>query len=455
MLGPPRGHEFGFLRVQKTAEEVEQDICGVLERPSSILWWGAFLLSITALAIGVVAVVYQVRTGVGTWGVNNTVGWAFDITNFVFWIGLGHAGTFISAILLLFRQKWRTSVSRAAEAVTVFSVFCAALFPVIHLGRPWLAFWMVPYPNFRGPLWVNFRSPLVWDFFAIGTYLTVSILFWYLGLLPDLASLRTRAKSGFRRKVFSFLSLGWNGSLRTWKRYETVYLLLAGLATALVISVHSIVSWDFAASLIPGWHSTVFPPYFVVGAIFSGMAMVVTLVIITRTFLGLHDYITARHVDVMSKVLIFGSLVIGLTYLVEGFFAAFGTSEFEAYTYYNRMVGTTSGLFGAMVALNVLAPQLLWYRRLRTNFFAVLLVAVGINVGMWIERFVIIVGSLHRDFLPASWTTYAPTSIEIATLVGSFGLFFSLYLVFCRWVPVVSIFETKVVVRDLERRARK
>lgn len=452
MRGSRSGHEPEFLRGPKTLDQIDREICAVLDRPSSLYWWAALVVSVTALVVGTWAVVYQVRTGVGTWGVNNTVGWAFDITNFVFWIGLGHAGTFISAILLLLRQRWRTSVSRAAEAVTIFSVICAALFPLIHLGRPWLAFWMVPYPNFRGPLWVNFRSPLVWDFFAIGTYLTVSVLFWYLGMLPDLASVRSRSRSRIRRRVYSWLSLGWNGSLRTWKRYETVYILVAGLATALVISVHSIVSWDFAASLVPGWHSTVFPPYFVVGAIFSGMAMVVFLVILTRSFMGLHDYITVRHVEVMSKVLIFGSLVLGLTYLVEGFFALLVASEAEAYTHYNRMFGTTAGLFLAMVALNVLIPQALWIRAVRRNFFAVLLVASGVIVGMWIERFVIVVGALHRDFLPASWTTYTPTLIEVAELVGSVGLFLSLYLVFCRWVPVISIFETKAAVRDLGRR---
>ncbi|UCF35498.1 MAG: polysulfide reductase NrfD [Acidobacteriota bacterium] len=431
---------------------VTAQICQGLDRPSSALWWGAFLAAATALGIGVAAVAYQLRVGIGTWGLNNTVGWAFDITNFVFWIGIGHAGTFISAILFLFRQRWRTSVGRSAEAVTIFAVICAALFPIIHLGRPWLTFWMFPYPNFRGPLWINFRSPLVWDVFAIATYFTISVLFWYLGLLPDFASIRERTRSRLRRKIYGLLSLGWTGSQQTWMRYETVYLLIAGLATALVISVHSIVSWDFAASIIPGWHSTVFPPYFVIGAIFSGMAMVLALTALARRMMHLEAFITVRHFDLMSKVLLFGSLVIGLTYVSEIFFALYSGDEFELFVYANRISGTTWGLYHAMIILNVGLPQLIWFRRIRASIPALFFIAVGISVGMWIERFVIVMGSLHRDYLPANWADYTPTWIELATLLGSFGLFFVLYLLFCRFLPVISISEVKQLVADIARR---
>jgi len=431
----------------KSLGDVTADICRSLERRPSLSWWAGFLLALAALALGAAAVSYQVATGIGTWGLNRTVGWAFDITNFVFWIGIGHAGTLISAVLFLLRQRWRTSVNRAAEAMTLFAVMCAGIFPIIHMGRPWLALWVAPYPNTRGSLWVNFRSPLVWDFFAISTYFTISLVFWYVGLIPDLATIRDReGVKPWRRRLFGFLALGWNGSYRTWLHYETVYLLLAGLATPLVISVHTIVSWDFATSLIPGWHATIFPPYFVAGAIFSGMAMVLTLMIVARTTMGLQDYITARHLDVMAKLVITTSGIVGLAYATEFFIALYSGNPYEQFAFVNRGLGPFAWAYWIMVSCNVLVPQLLWSRRVRQSVVLLFIVSILVNVGMWFERFVIIVTSLHRDFLPSSWASYAPTSIEVATMIGAFGLFFTCFLLFCRLVPVIAIAEVKGVI---------
>lgn len=429
----------------KTANQVTTDICAPLERRASGWWWLTFLLAASVLALGVAAVSYQIAVGIGTWGLNRSVGWAFDITNFVFWIGIGHAGTLISAILFLFRQKWRTSVNRSAEAMTIFAVICAALFPVIHMGRPWLFYWVIPYPNWRGPLWVNFRSPLIWDFFAIGTYFLISLVFWYVGLIPDLATLRDRVGPGWYRRLLGCLSLGWNGSYRAWRRYEVVYLLLAGLATPLVVSVHSVVSTDFAASLLPGWHSTIFPPYFVTGAIFSGMAMVLTLMLLVRKVMHLEDYITLRHVDAMTKLVLATSCLVGLAYAIEFFTALYGQNTYESFTFLNRALGPLAWGFAIMVICNVLIPQLFWFRRVRQQFLAVFVISILVNIGMWMERFIIIVTSLERDFLPSSWSTYAPTLIEIATLLGSFGLFFTFFLIFCRLLPVIAMAEVKGV----------
>ncbi|MCP5115546.1 MAG: polysulfide reductase NrfD, partial [bacterium] len=387
----------------------------------------------------------QIATGIGTWGLNKTVGWAFDITNFVFWIGIGHAGTLISAILFLLRQRWRTSVNRSAEAMTLFAVICAGLFPVIHMGRPWLAYWMMPYPNFRGPLWINFRSPLVWDFFAISTYFTISLVFWYVGIIPDLATIRDRTEPGLRRRLLEILSLGWDGSYRTWLRYETVYKLLAGLATPLVVSVHTIVSWDFATSVIPGWHTTIFPPYFVAGAIFSGMAMVMTLMIVARKVMGLEDYLTVGHVDKMAKVTLATGCMVALAYITEFFTAVYSGNQYEQFAFFNRAAGPLAWSYWIMVSCNIGVPQLLWFRKVRSNLPLVFVISILINVGMWFERFVIIVTSLERDYLPSSWAGYAPTSIEVATLAGSFGLCFTCFLLFCRFVPVVAISEIKGV----------
>ena len=426
----------------KTLSDVTADVCRPLERGATPLWWWAFGAAALLLAAGVLSVGYQVATGIGTWGLNRTVGWGFDITNFVFWVGIGHAGTLISAVLLLFRQKWRTSINRSAEAMTIFAVICAGIFPLIHMGRPWLAFWVFPYPNARGPLWVNFRSALLWDVFAIGTYFTISLLFWYVGLVPDLATVRDRAR-GWRRRVFGVLSLGWRGTARGWSRYETACVLLAALATPLVVSVHSVVSTDFATSLVPGWHATVFPPYFVIGAVFSGFAMVLTLMIIARKVMRFEDYITRRHLQAMCKVIVFTGSIVGLAYVTELFTAWYSGSPYEQFVFANRMAGPFAWAYWTMFACNVIAPQLLWFRRIRGSVAAIFVLSLLINVGMWFERFVIIVTSLHRDFLTSSWSGYVPTLVEVGALVGSFGLFFTLFLLFCRFLPMISMFEVK------------
>lgn len=427
----------------KVLADVTREICAPLDCRPNGLWWIAFSLSLIALLTGVVAVSYQIATGIGTWGLNKTVGWAFDITNFVFWVGIGHAGTLISAVLFLFRQKWRTAVNRSAEAMTIFAVMCAGIFPLIHMGRPWLAFWMLPYPNSRGPLWVNFKSPLLWDVFAISTYLLISAVFWYIGLLPDLATIRDRSVPGWRKWIMGTLCLGWDGSARTWHRYETVYLLLAGLATPLVFSVHTIVSMDFATAVIPGWHTTIFPPYFVAGAIFSGLAMVLTLMIVARQVMSLEDYITMTHIDRMCKLMLSMGCIVGLAYGTEFFTAFYSGNGYEQFVFMNRALGPFSWAYWTMVTCNVVVPQLLWIHRVRYTLPVVFAIVILINVGMWFERFVIIVTSLHRDFLPSSWASYTPTIVEIATFVGSFGLFFSCFLVFCRIAPVIAMAEIK------------
>ena len=433
----------------KTAADVTRDVCAPFERKATPLWWGAFLASLTLLLAGFAAVAYQVSTGIGTWGLNKTVGWAFDITNFVFWVGIGHAGTLISAVLFLLRQRWRTSVNRSAEAMTLFAVMCAAIFPLIHMGRPWLAFWVFPYPNTRGSLWVNFRSPLLWDVFAISVYFTVSAVFWFIGLVPDLATMRDRA-TGFRKQVYTVLALGWTGSLRTWTRYEKMYLLLAGLATPLVLSVHSIVSFDFATSVLPGWHATIFPPYFVAGAIFSGMSMVLTLMIIARAVLRLDDYLTLNHIEAMTKLVLVTSGMVALAYGTEFFTALYSGNVYERFVFINRATGPFAWAYWTMVVCNVVFPQLYWFRRVRRSLPAVFVLSIIVNIGMWFERFVIIVTSLHRDFLPSSWANYKPTLIEIMTFAGSFGLFFTLFLLFCRFLPMIAMAEVKGVLHRPE-----
>ena len=440
----------------KTPAEVTIDVSRPLEGRATPLWWAAFSVSVLMLIAGIVAVTYQIRVGIGTWGLNKTIGWSFDITNFVFWVGIGHAGTLISAILFLLRQKWRTSVNRSAEAMTLFAVMCAGIFPVIHMGRPWLAFWFLPYPNLRGPLWVNFRSPLLWDVFAISTYFIISAVFWYVGLLPDLATLRDRFKSGLKQRLFRFFSLGWNGALSTWNRYETVYLILAAaLATPLVLSVHSIVSFDFATSVIPGWHTTIFPPYFVAGAIFSGMSMVVTLMIIARKTMRLEDYLTHDHIDTMTKLILATSWMVAIAYATEFFVALYSGNEYERFVFLNRALGPMAWSYWIMVSCNVLVPQIFWFRRMRRALPVVFVATIFVNVGMWFERFVIITTSLHRDFLPSSWASYTPTLIEIVTLVGSFGLFFTCFLIFCRFLPVIAMAEVKGVLNSHLRPAHK
>jgi molybdopterin-containing oxidoreductase family membrane subunit len=425
--------------------QVSDDICALLERRASLLWWSAFLAAFSVLTVGALAVTYEIATGIGTWGLNRTVGWAFDITNFVFWIGIGHAGTFISAILYLFRQKWRTSINRSAEAMTLIAVMCAGLFPLIHMGRPWLFFWVLPYPNTRGSLWVNFRSPLFWDFAAISTYFIISLVFWYVGLIPDLATIRDRGRPGWHTRILGWLSLGWDGSFRTWHRYEVVYLILAALATPLVVSVHSIVSMDFATAVLPGWHTTIFPPYFVAGAIFSGMAMVLALMILARKVMHLEEYVTIPHIDAMAKLTLSMSCLVALAYATEFFTALYSVNPYERFVFFNRALGPLAFGYWIMVACNICIPQLFWLKKVRTSPLMVLAVTILINVGMWFERFIIIVTSLERDFLPSSWAHYVPTRIEIATLVGSFGLFFTCFLVFCRFLPMIAMAEVKGV----------
>ena len=432
---------------EKTCADVTRDVSAPLERKATRLWWGAFGVSATVLALGVWSVWYQIATGIGTWGLNRTVGWGFDITNFVFWVGIGHAGTLISAVLLLFRQKWRTSINRSAEAMTIFAVICAGLYPVIHMGRPWLAYWVFPYPNFRGPLWVNWRSALLWDVFAIGTYFTISLVFWYVGLIPDLATLRDRAR-GVKKKLFGFFSLGWDGSARTWSRYEMACVLLASLATPLVVSVHSVVSTDFATSVVPGWHTTVLPPYFVIGAVFSGFAMVLMLMLIARRVMNLEDYITHAHIGAMCKILVFTGSIVGLAYATELFTAWYSGSEYEMFAFSNRIKGPMGWTYAVMVLCNVVAPQLLWSRRVRASLAAIFAITLLVNVGMWFERFVIIATSLQRDYLPSAWSGYVPTLVEFGALAGGFGLFFTLFLLFCRFLPMISMFEIKTVVTD-------
>lgn len=427
----------------KTLGDVTRDICAPMSRTPTRLWYAAFAVSLTALLVGVVAVWYQIATGIGTWGLNKTVGWGFDITNFVFWVGIGHAGTLISAVLFLFRQKWRTAVNRSAEAMTLFAVMCAGIFPLIHMGRPWLAYWMAPYPNSRGPLWVNFKSPLLWDVFAISTYLLISAVFWYVGLIPDMATIRDRSKPGLRKRITSILSLGWDGSARTWHRYETVYMLLAGLATPLVFSVHTIVSMDFATAVIPGWHTTIFPPYFVAGAIFSGLAMVTTLMIIARKTMRLEDYITLKHIERMCLLMMSMGCIVGLAYGTEFFMAFYSGNGYEQFVFINRALGPMNWAYWTMVICNVGVPQILWFPKVRKSLPMVFGIVILVNVGMWFERFVIIVTSLHRDFLPSSWAHYVPTTIEIATFIGSFGLFFTCFLLFCRIAPAIAIAEVK------------
>jgi Ni/Fe-hydrogenase subunit HybB-like protein len=429
----------------KDLGQITRDVCDPLDAAPTTAWYAAFAAALAALSYGAVMVIHQVWTGIGAWGLNKTVGWSWDITNFVFWVGIGHAGTLISAILFLFRQKWRTSINRSAEAMTIFAVMCAGIFPLIHMGRPWLAYWVMPYPNPMGPLWVNFRSPLLWDVFAISTYFIISATFWFVGLIPDLATMRDRLPEGWRKKAFGFASLGWNGSHRTWSHYEMVYLLLAGLATPLVFSVHTIVSFDFATSVIPGWHATIFPPYFVCGAIFSGFAMVLTLMIIARKVMNFEGYITLRHIDAICKVILLTSMIVGLAYSTELLTAYYSSNHYERFAFINRIKGPFAGFYWMMVFCNVLVPQILWFEKIRRDVRVLFVVSILINVGMWLERFVIITISLHRDFLPSSWTSYSPTYVEIGTYIGSFGLFFTCFLLFCRVLPMIAISEVKGV----------
>jgi len=430
----------------KTYHQITEDLISPTERVPSKAWILGLILSVSVFSFGAFCILWTIWNGIGTWDLNRTINWGWDITNFVWWIGIGHAGTLISAILLIFRQKWRTGVNRAAEAMTIFAVMCAGLFPLIHMGRIWLAMFIFPYPNTRGPLWVNFNSPLLWDVFAISTYFTVSLLFWYTGLVPDFASVRDRAK-GLRKKIYNFLSFGWTGSAKHWQRWEYLSLILAGIATPLVLSVHTIVSFDFATSVIPGWHTTIFPPYFVAGAIFSGFAMVLTLMIITRKILGLEDYITIEHVEAMNKVILVTGTIVGVAYLTELFIAWYSGYVYEQFAFFNRAAGPYWWSYFGMMFCNVLSPQLFWKKSWRRNIWLTFFMSIFINIGMWFERFVIIATTLARDYLPSSWSYYSPTWVEIGIFVGTMGLFFTLYLIFCRVAPVVAVAEIKAILK--------
>jgi Ni/Fe-hydrogenase subunit HybB-like protein len=416
----------------------------VLIQRTSRGWFLGFGLAFLLLILLLFALTVLVFTGIGIWGNNIPVGWAFEIVGFVWWIGIGHAGTLISAILLLLRQEWRTSINRFAEAMTLFAVACAAIYPAFHVGRPWLAYWLFPYPNTMGT-WPQFRSPLIWDVFAVSTYATVSLLFWFVGLIPDLATLRDRAQKRLPRVVYGMLAMGWRGSARHWHRYETAYLLLAGLSTPLVLSVHTIVSFDFAVSIIPGWHATIFPPYFVAGAIFAGFAMVLILAIPIRTIYGLEDFITMRHLENMAKIILVTGLIVAYGYMMEAFTAWYSANPYEGYMILNRMKGPYAPFYWALIACNALTPQVFWLKRMRTSIPVLFAVALVVSIGMWLERFIIIVTSLHRDFLPSSWRMYYPTFFDFATFIGTIGLFVSLLFLFVRFLPMISIFEMRTI----------
>ncbi|HZO84264.1 MAG TPA: NrfD/PsrC family molybdoenzyme membrane anchor subunit [Verrucomicrobiae bacterium] len=419
-------------------------IAGVAEGKTPLWWWIAFVPSFMLMMLGVMCVTYLISTGVGVWGLMIPVAWAWDITNFVFWIGIGHAGTLISAILFLLRQRWRTSINRAAEAMTIFAVICAGLFPLIHIGRVWFGWWLLPLPNFNA-FWPQFRSPLLWDVFAVSTYFTVSLLFWYMGLIPDLATMRDRAKSKIRQFLYGLGSLGWTGSNRHWSNYEKAYLLLAGLSTPLVLSVHSIVSFDFAVSQVPGWHTTIFPPYFVAGAIFSGFGMVLTLLVPLRTACHLEEVITKRHVELMCKVTLATGSMVGYAYGMEFFIAWYSGNPYELYAFKNRAFGPYWWAYWTMVTCNVISPQLFWFKKIRTNMVLVFILSIFVNIGMWFERFVIIVTSLHRDYMPSNWAYFIPTWVDVCTFIGTIGLFLTLFLLFMRFLPMIAIAEVKGV----------
>src|SRR5712675_1172112 len=424
----------------------------VLTRPTSVGWLAGFSIAFTLMMVLMISVAWLITKGVGIWGINIPIGWGFAIVNFVWWIGIGHAGTLISAILFLLNQKWRTSINRFAEAMTLFAVACAGLFPLIHTGRPWMAYYMFPYPSTMG-IWPQFRSPLIWDVFAVSTYGTVSLLFWYVGLLPDLATLRDRTTSRFAQIVYGILAMGWRGSAHHWKRYEITYLILAGLATPLVVSVHTVVSFDFAVGIVPGWHATLFPPYFVAGAIYSGFAMVLTLAIPVRKLFGLEDFITMRHLDNMGKVLLATGLIVGYGYMMEAFSAYYSGNQYERFMILNRMGGPYAVVYWCLVACNIVTPQFLWSRKVRSKVGALFAIAMVVNLGMWLERFVIVVTSLHRDFMPSAWGMYYPTRWDFYTFFGTIGLFLALLFLFIRFLPLISIFEMRTLVNEEEKKA--
>jgi Ni/Fe-hydrogenase subunit HybB-like protein len=430
----------------KTIGQISEDIINPLDVSPGLWWYIAFGISTIAALIGGYAIYITVSKGIGTWGVNNSVAWGWEIVNFVWWIGIGHAGTAFSIFLLILRQKWRTSINRSAEAMTVFAVMCAAIFPALHMGRVWDAFYIFPYPNTRGPLWVNFNSPLFWDFTAITAYLLISASFWYLGMLPDLGTVRDKTTSKIKKAVYGLFSLGWTGSSRQWIRFESLSFVLGGIAAVLVVSVHSIVSTDFAVGVEPGWHTTIFPPFFVVGAIFSGFAMVMTLMVLIRKIYKLNDYVTDNHMDAIARILVFISLIMGTAYLTEVFISWYSGNEYDMFTFFkNRITGDYALQFWGMIVCNALIPQLFWFRKIRRNWVGLLSISLIINLGMWLERYNIVVTSLSKDFLPSNWVSYSPTIIDIGVFVGTIGLFATGVLLFMRYIPMMAISELKSV----------
>jgi len=439
------GRRASLVTGNQTFSSITEMVCRVAEAPQPAIWYVLFGFSSLTALMFVSLIGYLILTGVGIWGNMNPVFWAWPIVNFVFWVGIGHAGTLISAILFLFRQNWRTGINRAAEAMTIFAVICAAIYPGIHVGRAWLAFWMVPYPSLNLWMWPQFRSPLLWDVFAVGTYASTSLLFWYMGMVPDIATYRDRSKTPLRRFLYGLLSLGWTGSSRHWMRYEKAYTLLAALAAPLVLSVHTVVSFDFAVSQVPGWHTTIFPPYFVAGAIFSGFAMVVTLLVPVRSIYKLENLITLRHLDNMNKIILATGSLVGLAYATEFFMAWYSQNMNEVFAFKNRAFGPYWWAYWTMVSCNVISPQLFWFKIFRTSPFWMVVICIFVNIGMWFERFVITVTSLSRDFLPSSWGYYRPTMYDGLMFFGSFGVFMTLFLLFCRFLPVIAISESKLI----------
>jgi Ni/Fe-hydrogenase subunit HybB-like protein len=424
---------------------ITEKVCSIVEEKTPIWWWICFSIAGFVATSTVGGILYMVTTGAGVWGLNNPVNWGWAIVNFVFWIGIGHAGTLISAILCLLKQRWRTSINRAAEAMTIFAVICAGIFPLFHVGRVWFAYWLFPFPSNDLGLWPQFKSPLLWDVFAVSTYATVSTLFWYVGLLPDLATLRDRAKTKLKQFFYGVFAMGWRGSNRHWRNYEMCYWLLAGLSTPLVLSVHTIVSFDFAVSLIPGWHTTIFPPYFVAGAVFSGFGMVLTLMLPLRAVYNLHDLITQYHIDCMCKITLATGSMVGYAYAMEFFIAWYGANPFEGFAFVNRAFGPYAWAYWIMISCNVISPQFFWFKRVRENAALVWIISIFVNIGMWFERFVITVTSLARDFLPSSWGYYSATIVDILTYVGTFGIFSVLFLLFLRFLPLIAMAEVKAV----------
>ncbi len=431
----------------KTYHQITEDVCAPVEGKANRMWYIAFTISVIAALWGLGCIMYTIGRGIGVWGLNTTVGWAWDITNFVWWVGIGHAGTLISAVLLLFRQKWRMAINRSAEAMTIFAVIMAALFPGIHMGRIWMAYWVLPLPNQYGSLWVNFNSPLLWDVFAISTYFSVSLVFWYIGLIPDFATIRDRAKRAIPKKIYGTLAFGWTGDAKAWIRFEEVSLVLAGLATPLVFSVHSIVSMDFATSVIPGWHTTIFPPYFVAGAVFSGFAMVQTLLIIARKVVNMQAYITPKHIEYMNIVIIITGSMVGVAYLTELFISWYSGVEYEQYAFINRFSGPYWWAYWSMMTCNVITPQLYWIKKIRTSLMASFVISIFVNIGMWFERFVIIVTSLHRDYIPSNWSMFHPTFVDIGIFIGTIGIFFTLFLLYARTFPILALNELKSILK--------